>query len=184
MRSVDLESVLAFANTLDERRFGHHAAKAERDRLATAEEFAGWLAERDLLDRGSEVSEADIELARRLRDGLRDLLRGDDRGAGSLAALVRELPLVAAFEGGRPALAAPGSGVQRMLGSVLAACVVAAIDGRWARVKMCAADDCRFVFYDYGRNRLGRWCAMQACGNRMKSRSYRARQATPRGAGA
>ena len=95
MRSVDLDSVLAFVNTLDERRFGHHASKAERDRLATVEGFTRWLAERDPLDPGSEVSGADLELARRLRDGLREVLR-DNRAGASFSDLMRELPLVAA----------------------------------------------------------------------------------------
>lgn len=179
MRAVDLDAVLAFVNTLDERRFGHHAGKARRDNLATADGFGRWLAGRSLADDGSHITSDDLVLARRLRDDLRDLLRGDDRAAASLSDLARDLPLVVTFDDGRPSVAPSGSGVQRVLGSLLAACVVAAIAGRWTRVKMCAAEDCRFVFYDHGRNRLGRWCAMEACGNRMKSRSYRARRTTP-----
>jgi predicted RNA-binding Zn ribbon-like protein len=48
-------------------------------------------------------------------------------------------------------------------------------DGSWARLKACANEDCRWVFYDQSRNRGGSWCDMAACGNRLKNRDFRAR---------
>jgi predicted RNA-binding Zn ribbon-like protein len=33
------------------------------------------------------------------------------------------------------------------------------------------------VFYDRSRNRGSHWCAMSVCGNRTKTRRYRARRA-------
>jgi predicted RNA-binding Zn ribbon-like protein len=50
-------------------------------------------------------------------------------------------------------------------------------DGTWARVKACRAEDCRWAFYDFSRNRSGTWCDMAVCGNRAKVRAYRARTA-------
>jgi len=50
------------------------------------------------------------------------------------------------------------------------------MDGTWARVKACVADDCQWAFYDSSRNRSGRWCDMAVCGNREKVRTYRSRQ--------
>lgn len=44
------------------------------------------------------------------------------------------------------------------------------------RLKICANDDCRWVFFDESRNRTRRWCDDQACGNLMKVRAFRARQ--------
>ncbi|MFD9698271.1 CGNR zinc finger domain-containing protein [Lentzea sp. NPDC059081] len=41
---------------------------------------------------------------------------------------------------------------------------------------MCAAPDCRWAFYDVSRNGRGRWCAMEICGNRQKTRAYRERR--------
>jgi predicted RNA-binding Zn ribbon-like protein len=41
---------------------------------------------------------------------------------------------------------------------------------------VCAAEDCRWAFYDRSRNRSRTWCSMEECGNRAKARSYRARQ--------
>jgi hypothetical protein len=37
---------------------------------------------------------------------------------------------------------------------------------RWQRLRLCAATDCRFAFYDASRNRTGIWCSMSTCGNR------------------
>lgn len=44
-----------------------------------------------------------------------------------------------------------------------------------ARVRACAAEDCRWWFVDDTRNHSRRWCEMKTCGNRAKLRRYRAR---------
>ncbi len=41
---------------------------------------------------------------------------------------------------------------------------------------VCSSDTCQWAFYDRSKNRSGRWCSMQVCGNRTKTRAYRARQ--------
>jgi predicted RNA-binding Zn ribbon-like protein len=180
VETVGLELVIAFLNSRDERSFGHHAEKTERDQLTGPAALKRWLADRHLLSSGARVTAANVRAARELRDLLRELLAGDADTARTLTALARRHPLVVSFEGD-PTLQAPTGGVPGFLAAVVGACAAAAIEGRWARVKMCAAPDCRFVFYDRGRNRLGRWCAMEACGNRMKMRTFRARKraATP-----
>ncbi|HEX6579263.1 MAG TPA: CGNR zinc finger domain-containing protein, partial [Actinomycetota bacterium] len=33
------------------------------------------------------------------------------------------------------------------------------------------------VFFDRSKNKSGKWCSMNACGNRAKVRAFRARQA-------
>lgn len=43
------------------------------------------------------------------------------------------------------------------------------------KVKLCAADDCGWLFIDGSRNRSRRWCDMSDCGNRAKARRYRRR---------
>lgn len=45
-----------------------------------------------------------------------------------------------------------------------------------ARVRACAADDCRWWFVDDTRNHSRRWCEMKTCGNRAKLRRFRARE--------
>jgi predicted RNA-binding Zn ribbon-like protein len=175
MDALGIETVVAFLNSRDERRFGDHAGEAERDQLATPDKLERWLVARDLLDSRARVTAADVQAATDLRDLLRDSLAGDAGAAHALSALAGRHPLVVSFDEG-PALRTQAAGVPGFLAEVVGACAAAAIDGRWTRLKMCAAPDCRFVFYDQGRNRLGRWCAMASCGNRMKMRSYRARK--------
>lgn len=40
------------------------------------------------------------------------------------------------------------------------------------RVRLCAGDDCGFLFLDTSPNRTRRWCVMQDCGNRAKARRH------------
>jgi predicted RNA-binding Zn ribbon-like protein len=52
----------------------------------------------------------------------------------------------------------------------------AMMDGTWTRLKACRNTACRYVFYDYSKNRSGTWCTMAICGNRLKTRKYRQRR--------
>jgi predicted RNA-binding Zn ribbon-like protein len=45
-----------------------------------------------------------------------------------------------------------------------------------ARLSLCAADDCGWLFVDGSRNHSRRWCDMSDCGNRAKVRRFRDRQ--------
>jgi predicted RNA-binding Zn ribbon-like protein len=46
---------------------------------------------------------------------------------------------------------------------------------RW-RLRRCENPGCRVLFYDDSRPGSRRWCAANRCGDRMRARSYRARQ--------
>ncbi|MBA2719012.1 MAG: CGNR zinc finger domain-containing protein [Chloroflexi bacterium] len=46
------------------------------------------------------------------------------------------------------------------------------------RVRVCANDTCRWIFYDESRSGRRRWCDMATCGNRAKARRHRERQKT------
>jgi predicted RNA-binding Zn ribbon-like protein len=45
-----------------------------------------------------------------------------------------------------------------------------------ARVRLCAGEDCGWLFIDTSKNRTRRWCSMSDCGNRAKVRRFRARR--------
>lgn len=60
------------------------------------------------------------------------------------------------------------------LDAVVAIALGAMADGTWSRLKACR--NCRWCFYDYSPNRSATWCSMQLCGNRKKTRAYRARR--------
>jgi predicted RNA-binding Zn ribbon-like protein len=42
----------------------------------------------------------------------------------------------------------------------------------WVRVRVCAADNCAWLFLDKSRNRTRQRCDMSVCGNRAKARRH------------
>ena len=50
-----------------------------------------------------------------------------------------------------------------------------------ARVCLCEATDCTWLFLDTSKNGSRRWCDMRECGNRMKARRYRTRHSDGQG---
>jgi predicted RNA-binding Zn ribbon-like protein len=48
--------------------------------------------------------------------------------------------------------------------------------GAWPRLKACTDEGCQWAFFDTTRNRSRTWCSMEECGNKEKTRRYRARR--------
>jgi predicted RNA-binding Zn ribbon-like protein len=48
------------------------------------------------------------------------------------------------------------------------------------RVRICAAEDCAWIFLDESRNRSRQWCDMTVCGNRAKARRFYMRERSHR----
>lgn len=46
-------------------------------------------------------------------------------------------------------------------------------------VRLCAADDCGWLFLDESKNHTRRWCDMKTCGNRAKARRHYQKKQTP-----
>ncbi|CAA9445827.1 MAG: hypothetical protein AVDCRST_MAG58-393 [uncultured Rubrobacteraceae bacterium] len=186
----EVRLVNEFLNTLDLETFGEHAGKPdeEREGLRSPERLEAWLVGRGLLGRGESVGEWDLDLAVKVRDALRSaassnssLARGRSEAVG---VSFDELPLVLRIgEASKPELASREGGVKGALGRILADVAVAASKGTWARMKICAAEDCRWAYYDHSKSRTGRWCAMQTCGNRHKTRRYRRKRRNSVGQG-
>ncbi|AGY58900.1 CGNR zinc finger domain-containing protein [Gloeobacter kilaueensis] len=51
---------------------------------------------------------------------------------------------------------------------------------RFRRLKVCENHDCRWVFYDRSKGCTRRWCEDSTCGNLLKVRRFRKRQAASR----
>jgi predicted RNA-binding Zn ribbon-like protein len=172
---VELQPVLDLVNTFD--------VEDQLDELSDLGVLRDWLVERKLLDPGAPVSQADLAATVELREALRATLRVNDGhpiDPGAVAVLnraSRELPLRLRFSAdGEPDLGPSPDGVRGALATMLASIALAKARGTWSRLKVCSADSCQWAFYDRSKNRSGRWCSMQVCGNRTKTRSYRARQ--------
>ncbi len=173
----NLQLVIDFVNTLD--------VETGEDRTDTPAHLAQWLGEQGLCgDAEPELGSQELEQAIALRESLRSVLASHNRLDDSAADAARHLEDVAErgrlsvrFGGdGEIDIAPRAGGYPGVLARLLVPVTHAAMDGTWARMKACVADDCRWAFYDSSRNRSGRWCDMAVCGNREKVRTYRSKQ--------
>jgi predicted RNA-binding Zn ribbon-like protein len=168
---ADLTLVEEFLNTLDARTFRSHGQQhVATDHLTSVEALTGWLEAHDLAVPGQHPGPSDLAAAVALRGALRDALTDGTDVAAPLAGFPLHL---APDPAGRLRITAD-SGVPG-LDAILEAVAVGAAGGAWDRLKLCSAPDCRWAFYDTSRSGSGRWCTMQTCGNRSKTRAYRQR---------
>lgn len=166
-----------FANTLDERRYivGHVRLEGG-DAIATPALFETWLGQHGL---GGRADAQAWRHAVALRNALRSYLallpseRGAAAPAFNVAASVYGLR-VELDTGGRVHLL-PQAGADT-LGLVLVQFHALAMTGQLNRMKACADPECRWIFLDRSKPGSRRWCSSTGCGNRHKTRVYRARQ--------
>ncbi len=171
----ELERVRDFVNTLD--------VESGADSLSSPETLRAWLQGRDLSP-GRSATRADLIAARRLREAIRALLLENNglsvrkEAALTLNRAAARAGVSLRFDsGGRVRLEPAARGVDAALGRLVAIAASAMVDGTWARLKACRADDCHWAFYDHARNHSRQWCSMAVCGNRTKARTYRRRHA-------
>jgi predicted RNA-binding Zn ribbon-like protein len=122
-----------------------------------------------------------VDQARGVRESIRELLYANNGQAANggarrlLSEVAAEGQLTIDFTSG--AIVARAPGLAGALGRVVATVFTSMADGSWSRLKACRNHHCRWAFYDYSKNRSASWCSMQLCGNRTKTRAYRARHA-------
>lgn len=174
----DLEILQRFVNLHD-----HAADGTTLD--PPLELLRSFLVERGLLAAEQRFTDADRETYLELRRALRGLIRtaGGEPLAAADAEVIDRLGVEAGlhphFHAARePTLEPRGEGVAAAYGTIVAIAFVAAFDGSFAHLKLCASEDCRAAFYDRSKNHSGRWCSMDTCGNRAKVRAWRERQRT------
>lgn len=165
----ELERVRAFVNTLD--------------RESGADSLAAWVAAA-----GVPATPGALARACAVREALRALLLAnngeppDPEAPAVLDAAARRAGLSVRFSAAGASLEPRAGGLDAALGALLGIAARAMQDGSFARLKACRASGCAWAFYDHTKNRSGRWCSMEVCGNRTKVRTYRAR-ANAAGAG-
>jgi predicted RNA-binding Zn ribbon-like protein len=170
-----LRLVQRFVNSID--------LESGEDELDSPVALRAWLAERDLIGAREGIGAADLRRALEVREGLRALLLRNN-GLDFDAAKVEGLDRAAKHAGVRvsfspsdePALVPAASGVDGALAHLLAIVTGAVADGRWERLKACPREECEWAFYDRTKNRSGRWCRMDQCGNLAKARAFRERR--------
>jgi predicted RNA-binding Zn ribbon-like protein len=181
----ELANLYDFANSLDVRHFTHHGVQhLQGDELKGPRELGVWMSQRGLLWSGAKITPAMFDTALQLRASVRTYLgiaSAERRRAGdavrSLNKAMRLLPLVAeARNDGVMALRAGRDDALAGLSVVVAEMYDGSVRGTLDRLKMCAAEECRRVFFDRSKPATRRWCMSTLCGNRTKTRTYRARQ--------
>jgi predicted RNA-binding Zn ribbon-like protein len=173
MQDVDpapgrLELVQRFVNTVD--------LEHGRELLHSPARLQALLVELGLLDAGARVTEAHLERALEMREGLRALALANNEGVEES---VLEAELAVRIDGRDGVLEPARRNVDGALADLVGIVYTAMADGTWSRLKACRRDVCHWLFYDRSRNRSAVWCQMAVCGNRTKTKAYRARRVRP-----
>ena len=180
----ELARLYDFANSLDVRRFRHHGAQhVQGDELIGPRELAVWMSQRGLSTKGAKISAAMFDSALQLRAGVRAYLecdpaerRKDNEAVRSLDKIMKFFPLVAEARGDHSmTLGASRRDALAGMSVVVAELYDGSIKGTLDRLKMCRAEECRRIFFDRSKPATRRWCMSTLCGNRIKTRTYRAR---------
>jgi predicted RNA-binding Zn ribbon-like protein len=182
----ELALLYDFVNTLDCRRYVERGVvHTGGDEFETPGKMETWLRRRRLLPPAKRMDGHDYRRALELRDALRGFLglspddrRQDSDAARRLTTASRKFPLalMVADEGSVTLQAASGSSA---LGTVLAELYGLAKTDRLARLKTCASEDCRWIFFDRSKPANRHWCSSNLCGNRQKTRTYRRKHREP-----
>jgi predicted RNA-binding Zn ribbon-like protein len=179
----ELANLYDFANTLDVRHFTHHGVPHQQgDVLEGPRELAAWMSQCGLLWTNAKVTNAMFEAALSLRASIRDYLQSDpderSRNRDAVRSLNRALELFPLAVEARDGMTLKTVREDALAGlsSVVAELYDGSRNGTLDRLKMCASDECRRVFFDRSKPATRRWCMSSLCGNRIKTRNYRARQ--------
>jgi predicted RNA-binding Zn ribbon-like protein len=153
------------------------------EELVSPTALRDWLVGRGLMQPNDPVTDGDLRRAVDVREGLRALLLANN-GEPFDAAAVERLDRAASRAGLRLRFRPGGcadfepdaTGVDGALARLLAIVAEARVEGTWERLKACPREDCEWAFSDHSKNRSGRWCTMEVCGNVAKARAFRERQ--------
>jgi predicted RNA-binding Zn ribbon-like protein len=179
----ELANLYDFVNSLDLRCFTHNRVQhVPGDELRSPLDLGAWMSERGLLQAGATVTPSMLETAIELRSNLRAYLECDTDERNKNRRILRSLnqstslfPLVVEAGGGTMQLEPVRSDALAGLSNIVAELHRGAANGTLSRLKMCAAEECRRVFFDRSKPASRRWCVSTLCGNRMKTRTYRER---------
>ena len=187
--AVPLETAFDFLNTLELEDDGLV------ERLTSLDTAASWLADAGVVPDATSITtqsrtaaERDALLRRLIttRTALRDVAHAvahdEAPGPQAIAEVNRALgsreriELVAAADGVRLGHSHVGDAIDEVLARIAEPIVREIGSGHDDRIRICANDTCRWLFYDESRAGRRRWCDMATCGNRAKAQRHRARQ--------
>lgn len=188
---ASLEDALDFVNT-------YHWDKGEgHDHLSDIPGAVQWLQEHALLHRemvppllerfGTDGDDGPVlQRVRRVREALRELLDATVERRPPQTSALREvnralrapymIELVPAPDGVSLDHRHEGDPINGALARLSEAVARELTQGDPDRLRICANDECRWVFRDYSPAGRRKWCDMSTCGNRAKAARHRERQ--------
>jgi predicted RNA-binding Zn ribbon-like protein len=184
---MSLEDTFDFLNTIE------LESGSLVDHFATFEDAARWLVERGIvhadapeeLRQGGAGDDQALARVRAVRAALREVAHAVAEGRPAdpasiaevnRAILARErIVLVSEPDGCSIGHSHVGDPLDDALARLVDPLVDEIRTDRADRVRICANDTCRWLFYDESRAGRRRWCDMATCGNRAKAARHRAR---------
>ncbi len=189
---ASLDDALAFVNTLE------FSGQGSREELATGFDLLAWLRERGLIHAetvdgspprpgaNEHAASSLLERARSLRTAFREVIEAVAEHRPAPRAALDRINDALRHSPGYEVVPAPAGVVlehrhaadepEGGLASLAAALVDGIVEGRPERLKVCANDQCRWVFQDVSPTGRRKWCDMTSCGNRAKARRHRERR--------
>ncbi len=186
-RHLELEDALAFINTLE------HSRDGDTEHLSSIEAAIDWLGARGAV--GSHpvaiARSDDLVTIQAAREALREVADAVVHGRAADPSAIALVNGILA-EGDVPELRSTPVGVSigarhvedpiaDALAHLAEPLIEVIAEGAIDRLRVCADDGCRWVFYDTSRTARRRWCDMSTCGNRAKARRHRERLRQPEG---
>jgi predicted RNA-binding Zn ribbon-like protein len=196
---VALGVALDFVNTLE------HSRDYDTEHLPSGTSLVAWLADHGMLgraeaadmsaryERSGPAADRAIADARGLRKALRAVI---DARVAERPPRASELDVVNRWLRRRAALRlVPGADglalttdpgddpVRGALGRLAESAARGLVGDDPHRLRVCANDECRWVYYDTSKGGRRKWCDMAVCGNRAKARRHRERQAVDQSVG-
>jgi predicted RNA-binding Zn ribbon-like protein len=160
---------------------GARHGRSPIERLGSPEDLAAWLEAVGLAAGDARPSGAELAEARELRELIRELAEAAIAGDRPRRSAVERLngwargptPAPQLDPRGGLAIGRARDSVRRSLAAIARDAIQLLGGPDRERLKECASPDCALMFVDESRGRRRRWCSMEACGNRAKTRSYR-----------
>ncbi len=181
---------LDFTNTLDERGREH-----PRELLNSYRDFVSWSKEAHLLaedeaarllvkaDHYPEQANTVLRCAIEAREAIfhifsalsaEKLPQGSDLDMlnGVLSEAMAQARIVRSQDGFHWDWAGKGDALARPLWPIVRLAAELLTSVELSKVRVCAAEDCNWLFLDTSKNHSRRWCDMDSCGNRAKARKH------------
>jgi len=168
---------LDFVSTLGSRR------RLELERLKAPSDLQRWACQAGIGEL-QRVSRAGLGRALELREAIYTLVAGEaQEQPAAIACLNRaamHAPLVAQLEAPGKSKWLPTAEVDQVLSTIARDAIDLLSGPLRTRVNECVGADCTILFLDTSRPGTRRWCAMEVCGNQVKSASLRAKRKAAR----